>query len=41
MALDSETYAELKALCETAAPGFVERACKLLDNWRKGADRKT
>jgi hypothetical protein len=34
MALDADTYSNLKDICETAAQGFVEGACKLLDRWR-------
>ena len=34
MALDSDTYSILQVLCETGAPGFVERACDVLDKWR-------
>ncbi len=37
MALDPDTKSMLQALCETAAPGFVERACKELDKWRHSA----
>lgn len=37
MALDPGTYSNLKDLCETATPGFVERACKALDKWREAA----
>ncbi len=37
MALDPDTYTMLQALCETAAPGFVERACEELDKWRHSA----
>ena len=37
MALDPDTYSNLKALCETATPGFVERACEILDKWREQA----
>lgn len=35
MALDHDTYSILEALCETARPGFVERACEVLDKWRE------
>ena len=37
MALDPDTYSVLQALCGTAAPGFVERACEELDKWRLSA----
>ena len=37
MALDPDIYSILQALCETAAPGFVERACEVLDKWREAA----
>jgi hypothetical protein len=37
MALDAATHSKLKELCDAAAPGFVERACDLLDNWRDTA----
>ena len=39
MALDATTYSNLKELCESATPGFVERACELLDKWRDTAAR--
>ena len=41
MALDADTYAELETLCETAAPRFVDQACRVLDKWRAAAVRKT
>ena len=34
MALDATTYSNLKELCGSRTPGFVERACELLDKWR-------
>ena len=37
MALDPDTYSILKALCKSATPGFVERACEVLDKWREAA----
>ena len=37
MALDPDTKSILQALCEPASPGFVERACEVLDKWRQAA----
>ena len=39
MALDPETYSNLQTMCDTATPGFVERACGVLDKWREATAR--
>ena len=38
MDLDRDTYMALRILCESAEPGFLKQACRLLDQWRDNVE---